>query len=359
MGGDRITPQTQLVAAFRQQARACAALGSPFMARLMTLLAAYWPEDNPLATICADWPGDLGPGGASLPLRIAGGLHALVLQDRDPELTAAYPPHNPEDDALVPAVLGALDRHRDFLIDWIQSPPQTNETGRSAVLIPTAHLLARRFGLPLTVSELGASGGLNLNFDRFALEAGNRTLGPRDPVITLTPDWSGADPDAAQPVIANRRGVDLRPLDPRNPRDALRLLAYLWPDQPARIARTRAVIAAHDAPVDAGDAIGWLDRRLRAAPSDTCHLVYTTIAWQYFPADAQARGRAMIEAAGAHADDRTPLAWFAMESDGADDGAALTLRLWPGNEKLTLGRAGYHGEWVRWSYQEERCDGTG
>ncbi|AVO36553.1 DUF2332 domain-containing protein [Pukyongiella litopenaei] len=352
-------PQDRLISAFDRQARACAVLGSPFMARLMTLLAEHWPETGPLNETCADWPGDPGPSGASLPLRIAGGLHALVLQGRDPELTAAYPPHDPEEDALVSAILGALDRHRDFLIDWITSPPQTNETGRSAVLIPTAHLLARRFGLPLTVSELGASGGLNLNFDRFALTAGTRTLGPADPVITLSPDWTGEAPAPAQPVIADRRGVDLRPLDPRNPRDALRLLAYLWPDQPARIARTRAVIAAHDAPVDAGDAIGWLDRRLRAAGSGTCHLVYTTIAWQYFPADARARGQAMIEATGARADDRRPLAWFAMESDGTDDGAALTLRLWPGNERLDLGRAGYHGEWVRWEHREERRDGTG
>jgi hypothetical protein len=30
-------------------------------------------------------------------------------------------------------------------------------------------------------------------------------------------------------------------------------------------------------------------------------------------------------------------------------GAALTLRLWPGDIRLALGRADFHGRWVQWS----------
>ncbi|MFD2853815.1 DUF2332 family protein [Seohaeicola zhoushanensis] len=60
------------------------------------------------------------------------------------------------------------------------------------------------------------------------------------------------------------------------------------------------------------------------------HLIYHTIAWQYFPAEKQAEGTALIEAAGAGATASRPLAWLGLEADGGTEGAAITLRLWPG-----------------------------
>ena len=75
-----------------------------------------------------------------------------------------------------------------------------------------------------------------------------------------------------------------------------------------------------------------------------------TIAWQYFPPDVAQRGTALIEAAGALSTSECPLAWLALEHDGSSgsDGAALTLRLWPDNQTITLGRADFPGPWVRW-----------
>lgn len=56
----------------------------------------------------------------------------------------------------------------------------------------------------------------------------------------------------------------------------------------------------------------------------------------------------MIETAGTTATADTPLAWFGMENDGGTHGAALTLRLWPGDLRFELGRADFHGRWVEW-----------
>ena len=337
-----------LATTFLDQARACAALGSPFMERLLTLLARHWPTQGDFARLCANWPGDISPRGVSLPLRITGGLHALVMGGHDPALTAAYPPHQVSDQALTDAVLNALVAHADFLTEWVQSAPQTNEVRRSVALIAAGHWLAARHPLPFVTSELGASAGLNLNWDRYALRAGGQTFGPDDPALTLTPDWSGPVPEPQSISVAQRRGVDLNPLDPGNPAHAARLLAYLWPDQPHRVALTRAAIAASDAKVEQGDAIDWLESRLATPQDGHLHLIYHTIAWQYFPADAQTRGTALIEAAGARASSTAPLAWLRMENDGGEDGAALTLRLWPGDQHIALGRVDFHGRWVRW-----------
>lgn len=337
-----------LETAFRNQAETCARMGSPFTARVLTILADHWDATTPLGQSFAGYQGDLGPAGHSLPLRLAGGLHALVLSGRDAELAAQYPPNHMQE-ALTGAILAALHRHETFLLDWTQSPPQTNEVRRSAALIAMAHVARAHFDRPVHLSELGASGGLNLYWDHFALRAGATTLGPSDPVLTLTPDWTGPPPPVQAPRIASRGGVDLNPLDPRAKDDLLRLSSYLWPDQPERLARTRAAASVAQACVDQADAIDWLEARLASATEGHLHLIQNTVAWQYFPDEAQARGLALIKAAGARATHETPLAWAQMETDGdatGKIGAALTLRLWPGDLVLSLGRADFHGRWI-------------
>ncbi len=336
-----------LKAAFHEQAGYCEALDSPFMGRLLRLLAAHWPENTKLATKLAAWQGDIGPMADSLPLRVAGGLHALRLLGEDQELDASYPPNDVSDDRLWTAVEQALIRHDSFLCDWVGHAPQTNEVRRAAALITGAQLVAGRFGLPLRLSELGASGGLNLMFDRFGLQLPGQRFGPQDAAVTLNPDWQGAVPLPCELGIIERRGVDLNPIDAHDPDGALRLQAYLWPDQTERLQRTRAAIALQDAPVDKSDAIDWLATRL-AHVTGQCHLIYHTIAWQYFPASVQARGTALIEAAGATATRASPLAWLSMEADGTEPGARLLLRLWPGDSKIELGRIDFHGRWVNW-----------
>ena len=341
-----------LRAGFLSQAQSCVAMGSPFMGQLLELLADHLPASGPLADKLDSFGGDIGPSGHSLPLRLAGGLHALVLSGRAPDLGAVYPPHAASEADLLMAVQNALEAHRDFLVAWMDSPPQTNEVRRSAALIAGARVAARHHDLPIVLSELGASGGLNLIWDRYALTIGARRFGPPDPVLTLAPDWKGALPPDVAPRVAQRAGVDLNPLNPADPTDMLRLMAYLWPDQPERLALTRIAAGAMDAPIARGDAIDWLATRLEEVPDGHLHLIQHTVAWQYFPAAARARGRALIEAAGAKATERAPLGWLALESDGDTTGrrgAALTLRLWPGDLRFDLGRADFHGRWINWT----------
>lgn len=332
--------------AFRFQARACETLGSPFMAQLMNVLARHLdPGAGTVAAKLFGWPGEVGPSGASLPLRLAGGLHALRLRG-DPALAAVYPPAAPADAALWDAVRGAMSRHADFLLDWIDSPPQTNELRRAAVLRAAGHWIAARHGLPLELRELGASAGLNLHWDRYALHLGARRFGPEDAVIALRPEWTGPPPPAATPRIADRRGVDLNPLSPAA--DGARLRAYTWPDQRDRLARLDAALRLPPVPVDRGDAADWLEGLGPLRPGRT-RVVLHTVAWQYFAPGTQRRARAAIEALGAKATEDAPLAWFGMEADEAGPGAGLRLRLWPGDLRLDAGRADFHGRWVHWN----------
>ena len=76
--------------AFLFQSDACANLGSPFMGRLMALCGTMaWPSGSVTERIFA-WPGDISPRGQSVPLRVAGALHALHLQGHT-GLATVYP----------------------------------------------------------------------------------------------------------------------------------------------------------------------------------------------------------------------------------------------------------------------------
>jgi len=337
----------RLRAALKDQAIACRSLGSPFMHLLCTTLAENLTRGTPLADRLFDWEGELGPRAESLPLRLCGALHALRLRG-DETLAAVYPPHAPKRSELWAALAEVMVREAAFIDRFIDSAPQTNEVRRSAAILPAAHLVAARFGLPLDVMELGASAGLNLSFDRFALAAGDVSYGPEDAVMRIAPDWTGPAPAPAALDVARRAGVDLNPLDPADPADELRLLAYLWPDQPERLSLTRAAIAAAQTTVDKADAVDWLGPRLVLHAQGRTRFIYSTVAWQYLPPKARDKGRALIEEAGARADAQGPLAWFTMENDGTQPGAVLTLRLWPGDVTIDCGRADFHGRWIEW-----------
>lgn len=332
---------------FIAQAHSCDMLGSPFTARILRLLAEGLTHGSPVADRVLDWQGDPSPRADALALRLAAGLHALALQGQPIALQSFYVnPTRYTDIEAMAVLLDTVEAAPDTLMHWLDSPPQTNEVRRSAALIAAGHWLASKFGLPMVLSELGASAGLNLNWDHYALDIGASFGDPSSP-LRLTPDWRGPLPPPTTPQITERRAVDLNPLD--TTRDSLRIRSYIWADQPHRMALTQTAIAlAQGFTVEKADAVDWLETRLRTPMPNRLHLMYHTVAWQYFPAEAQARGEAALQAAGARATKTAPLAHLAMESDGAEPGAALTLRLWPGNQTIPLGRVDFHGRRVDW-----------
>ncbi|TDX29635.1 DUF2332 domain-containing protein [Rhodovulum visakhapatnamense] len=347
-----------LRAACTDQAAACARLGSPFTAGLLRLAAERLRPGGAVADRLLGWKGALGAGGQSVPLRLAGALHGLVLSGAASGLAALYPPEDPDPDGLWAEIEAAFTTHEAQLMRWLDSPPQTNEVRRSAVLIAAGHWLTAATGLPLVLSEIGASAGLNLNWDRYALDLPEGSYGPADARLRLAPDWQGPVPPQATPRVIDRRGVDLNPIEGSTPEGALRLRAYLWPDQPDRRRLTDAALAEPPAPVDREDALPWLARRLADPSPGALHMIFHTVAWQYLPEEAHAEGDRLIAEAGARATETAPLARVEMEADGGD-GAALRITLWPGGPPRAVGRADFHGRWVRWTAAETPDDREG
>ena len=338
--------------AFRAQAASCDELGSPFTARLCRLAGERLAgEQGPVAQRILSWPGDPSYNSDSVPLRFAAGLHALVLSGAAPDLATVYPPNleTGGEEALWRAVTAAMTAHEGHLQHWLDSPPQTNEVRRAAALYLGLMTIARETGLPIALTEIGSSGGLNLNLERYAYRFGTVALGDATSPLTLAPDWRGPEPAPAGVTVAERRGCDINPLNVSDPKDRLRLLSYLWADQSERLVLTQsalAVAAAHPIEVERCDAAAFVARRLAAARDGQAHVVAHSIMWQYMPKATQDAIRARLHDAGALATQKRPLAWLRLEPDDRKPGAALTVTLWPGGQERQLARCDFHGRWI-------------
>jgi hypothetical protein len=338
---------------FDRQAAACDGLGSPFNAMVCRLLGHRLnPGESAFATRLADWPGDTHADGLSV--RAIGGLNALARSGRCPPLTAAYPPNVVDEATLWSAIVAAVAQEDAFLTAYLDGPPQTNEVGRSAVLLGGfLAIAAATGGIPLDILEVGASAGLNLSFDRYRYDLGVGQWGPADSTVHIATPWEGTPPDLAAPLtVASRAGCDLKPIDPASPADRDRLMSYIWPDQRVRVARTEAALAAAAASgirAEKADAGTWLVEKL-AAPAIPGHVrvIFHTIVWQYIPAAVTRILEDAIRAAGTRATREAPVAWLAMEDDATPGSAGVRLTLWPTGETRLLGRADFHGRWVRW-----------
>lgn len=331
-------------AAFTFQADWARRLDATFTERLCIALGEVVDRSTTVGARVLDWGAE--PRADALVLRLLGGLHALVRAGELSALAPAYPP------SAVPDDFAALLRQAladDRLLPWLDSPPQTNEVGRSGVLMPGLLVIAAATHLPLRLFELGASAGLNLRADCYSYDFNGLKIGPDDAPVRLTPEWTGPPLPTALVTVVARAGVDLAPVDLAINRD--RLLAYIWPDQPERAARLAAAITAFLAdPVDIArqDAADWVEAQVALQPGTTT-VVFHSIAFQYFSLDSQRRIAAHLVAIGASATAGAPLAWLRFEMEpGPPALPTLRLTLWPGGDDRLLARAHPHGTSIAW-----------
>jgi hypothetical protein len=357
------TPVPTIPEAFALQARACRWLGSDYTADLLEVLREDFEARGATATLLADYA--LPPVPSAVALRAAGGLHGLLLAGRAPALDPWYPPRGgrPRDRAFGAALRSVVAAEQDWLRDFLAHAVQTNEVQRSAALAPGFMEIAARTGHGLSLREIGASGGLNLLWDRFSYRFAERAVGPVGSPVQLAPRWQGeAPPSGPLPKVVDRRGVDIHPLDLRDDTVLARGLAYIWPDQPARLERYRAAVGllrASDVHVEPGSAPDWLTTVLAARTPDATTVVFHSVMWQYMPPEVRAATEAAIRAAGARARGDRPLAWLRFEPD-RDGGFELTLDLWPGRgERERLARLHPHGAGVVWHPDEAETEGAG
>lgn len=348
---------TTVLEEFRLQSRFCAEFGSPFTAQLLVKAADDIEAGGIVARLTDGWPGH--PRADALSLRVAGALHAAALTGRDAMLAVAYP-HADRAWSMQRVWSLAEDflrREEAWVRDFMKSPPQTNETARSTGLACGFLWLAERMPQPFHMLELGASAGLNLNWDRFAYTypAWKRAsvIGPMMPTQV-----DGPAPAWRDIAIASRAACDQNPLDAASEDDRLRLRAYVWADQAVRLERLNAAMELAretGVKVEKADAAAWVRARLGGALPIGTMVVYHSVFFQYPPLAVREAIAAGIEEAGARTQGEHCLAWVRFEPEsviGARGSTRYVLNVvtWKNGQRseATLADVDPHGRTMTW-----------
>lgn len=231
---------------------------------------------------------------------------------------------------------------------------QTNEPLRCAALLPALSLIDG----PVALLEVGASAGLCLYPDRYSYryrtDAGRTLrLDPADgpsPVMLecdLRGQWR---PPLRVPPVVWRGGIDLQPLDARDPRDRAWLTGLVWPGEVGRAARIEAAldIAAADPPLlVAADARDGLADLVARAPRDATLVVTTPGVLAHVPRAGRAHVIAAARAAGR---------WITLDAPALHDvwRPPIDASRWPRDafalalDGRVVGAADPLGRWVEW-----------
>jgi len=319
------------------------------------------------------------------PLLLLAGVHFLLLSGAEHPLAAFYdtvttvrsgPPAHPEGDVAT-AFADFCHVYRTEVERLVATrSTQTNEVGRCTALLPGLGHVASQYEWqqPLSLLDLGTSAGLNLLFDDYAYTycaaAGGavRTAGPPDSRVALECDVRGdlsSLPALRLPLMAERVGLDLSPLDPLSDDDSLWLLACQWPDNPPRFGRLRAALAnvrAGTRPprLERGDMLKDLPRVTGSISGDGPLVVFHS--WVAAYLDEEEQQSLSEQIAGLHAG--RPVHYLYCESpfetpglptppppvprDGPDMATAL-VHIGPGGRTAErLADTHPHGYWIRW-----------
>jgi hypothetical protein len=163
---------------------------------------------------------------------------------------------------------------------------QTNEPRRCATLLPTFAAIDG----PVALIEVGASAGLCLYPDRYSYlytspDGGRTRLDPTDgPSDVVLPCAIEGPVPTRMPDVVWRAGIDLNPLDVRDPADLAWLEALVWPEHTDRVETLRAaanVVAADPPRLVTGNLLDGLPDLVAAAPAEATVVVQNSAALYY------------------------------------------------------------------------------
>jgi hypothetical protein len=273
-----------------------------------------------------------------VPLRLLGGLHALVLSGQ-----ASW------DD-----VDAALEDHADFLARAVaERPVQTNEVQRCWVLLPCFLELARPSGQDvLDLVELGPSAGLNLMWDRYCYLYGAGEWGSTHAALVLRAEERRPVPAELlreRPRLGRRVGIDISPVDVTGDEGALLLKSFVWADQSHRLEMldlATRTLRGDPPELIAGDIAVELPRVLAQRDKGALTVVWQTAVLGYVSEEDRDRVYDALAAAGREA----PLGWISAGHSGREPEHewALKIQLYPDEDSSLVTYADYHGAWLEW-----------
>ena len=224
---------------------------------------------------------------------------------------------------------------------------QTNEVSRCTFLLPAFAFVHQSAGRsPLALIDVGCSAGLHLRWDRYHYDYGVAQMGDASAAVSLTCELRGPrrPPFLTEfPECCFRSGIDLNPIDLRNPIERRWFDALIWPEHARRRRLAAAAIEEllrHPPAIVKGDAVDVLEPMLERAPSGATLIVYNSAALcQGGPADETAVASILTASSF-----RRPIYWLHCENE-----EVLLRAIDRGRRtEMKLANKDGHGRWLEW-----------
>lgn len=217
---------------------------------------------------------------------------------------------------------------------------QTNECRRCVLLLPAVMMSGFE---SFHLVDIGTSAGLNLAMDRYQYRWNGREWGGPSQV-NLHSELRGRLPSLQDISILSRVGLDLNPIDPKDPEDRLWLESLIWPEQHQRRERLAAALElVAEVPIRfvAGDARDTLPDVLALLPNNDPVVVVNSFSMNQFGEE----GRESIEQIVSSARANRPLFRVSWELFTSPNEWA-NLRVDDGSGWREVGQGDPHGAWV-------------
>jgi hypothetical protein len=290
--------------------------------------------------------------GQPIPNLFFAGVHYLLLSDESHSLTQYFSTVESRKSAAEPIFSEYRKfcvENRDSLVELLSyRRVQTNVVGRCAYLMPSFGIVATHAeGRPLALIDVGASAGLNLNWDKYRYSYSNgREFGLSDATVRLESEVVGEKspelPDR-YPEVAIRVGIDMAPVDLANPDDLLWSRSLIWPEHPHRASvfdAAAAILTQSPPTLFSGDALDLLPGILETVPDDSAPCVFHCHTLNQFTPQARESFREIIETAS------EIQAVYLVSAEG---GTLVVSRCDSGAwSVLASANCDPHGWWVEW-----------
>jgi hypothetical protein len=278
-------------------------------------------------------------------------VHFLLAEAREHELSAFYA--SLYDDPRPP--LEAYPAFRDFvlsntarLIPLLDTRiTQTNEVSRCSFLLPAFTAVHQSTGGgPLALIDVGCSAGLHLRWDSYYYDYGVAHVGDPRAAVSIRCELRGPVMPPLPARFAECRfrvGIDLNPVDLRDPIERRWFEALIWPEHEGRRRLAAAAIdeLLRDPPgIVRGNAIEVLAAELAAVPSAAALVVYNSAA---LCQGGDTEKKAIADVLMAFSS-RRPIHWLYCEGHevllrALDRGAMVETK---------LANKDGHGRWLEW-----------